>query len=707
MTANRNSSYPIRAVFVRVLAVFICSFLVILFVSPSISLAQSPEQKAAFNEGIKLINRAIQLYKAGKFSEAEPLLERSLAIVEKAFGADHPHVASILTNLALIYRNQRQYAQARPLYERARQIKLTEARLHSELAEEAVRGLATLGLKWLPAYIETMAAIARVPALDASSGSAARDAFIVAEQSRGGAAQIALAKSSARVASGDPATAEVARQVQDLRNRRQALGKQLTEEYGKPTAQRNAQRLEALQKETQRLERELAEAVNRLNKAFPKYAELASPEPIDVVAVQKMLRTDEAIVSFFTLDDRLLVWLARKGQEPIYRDIPIKKAELVKLVGRVRLSLDQSANPDLATGRFVPFDISGAHELFKLLFGPIRNHLAGVKHLIIVPDEVLLPLPFTVLLRQTEGEAYKNLANLYTKKLNPSPSELTDYAKLSWLAKEYAITVLPSATSLRALRQIPRPKSPDVEPLIAFGDPDLRGSGRERGGTMLASRGVRVAVDEIRKLNRLPGTRDELLAMAKALGADPSKALYLGEKATKPVVFGLNNSGHLSRAQVISFATHGLIGGELKGLKEPALVLTPPDQPNEQDNGLLGLEDILSLKLSNTDWVILSACNTAAADGSSEGLSGLVRAFFFAGTPSLLVSHWSVEDRATQAPMTEIFQRYARDKTMARSEALRQGMLALMDKANGDTAYFAHPFAWAPFFLVGEGAGTK
>ncbi len=224
---------------------------------------------------------------------------------------------------------------------------------------------------------------------------------------------------------------------------------------------------------------------------------------------------------------------------------------------------------------------------------------------------------------------------------------------------------------------------------------------------MLASRGVSVPVEEIRKLNRLPGTRDELLAVAKALKANTSKALYLDKDATKPQVLNLNASGRLSKAQVISFATHGLIGGEVKGLKEPALVLTPPQKPSEQDDGLLGLEDILSLKLNNADWVILSACNTAAPGGSGEGLSGLVRAFFFAGAPSLLVSHWSVDDRATQALMTEVFQRYAKDKTMPRAEALRQGMLTLMAKAKGETAYFAHPFAWAPFFLVGEGSMTK
>ena len=219
---------------------------------------------------------------------------------------------------------------------------------------------------------------------------------------------------------------------------------------------------------------------------------------------------------------------------------------------------------------------------------------------------------------------------------------------------------------------------------------------------MLASRGTNVPLQELHKLSRLPGTRQELLALARALGASSDTSLYLGERATKATVAQLNASGRLAKAEVVAFSTHGLIAGEITGLKEPALVLTPPAVPTDEDDGLLGLDDILNLKLDNADWVILSACNTGAADGSGEGLSGLVRAFFFAGARALLVSHWSVDDRATQALMTDIFQRYAKDKTAARSEAVRQGMLSLMNTKNPRAAYHAHPFAWAPFFLVGD-----
>jgi len=131
--------------------------------------------------------------------------------------------------------------------------------------------------------------------------------------------------------------------------------------------------------------------------------------------------------------------------------------------------------------------------------------------------------------------------------------------------------------------------------------------------------------------------------------------------------------------------------------------LTPPATPTSEDHGLLTLDDVLTLRLRSAELVILSACNTAAGDGSGEALSGLVRAFFFAGARSLLVSHWAVEDRATRVLMTGVLRHYAA-AGLKRAEALQHGMLALLDQGHTvGQEYFAHPFAWAPFFLVGEG----
>ena len=120
----------------------------------------------------------------------------------------------------------------------------------------------------------------------------------------------------------------------------------------------------------------------------------------------------------------------------------------------------------------------------------------------------------------------------------------------------------------------------------------------------------------MRRIPSLPETADELKAIARALGADEG-SLFLREHATERRVRTID----LADTRVIAFATHGLVAGDLKGLAEPALVLTPPVEGTAEDDGLLTASEIATLVL-DADWVILSACNTAAADGTpgAEGL---------------------------------------------------------------------------------------
>ncbi len=105
------------------------------------------------------------------------------------------------------------------------------------------------------------------------------------------------------------------------------------------------------------------------------------------------------------------------------------------------------------------------------------------------------------------------------------------------------------------------------------------------------------------------------------------------------------------------------------------------------------------LKL-NADWVILSACNTAGGETkNAEALSGLAKAFFYAGARSLLVSHWYVDSHATVALITKAFDALKRDPKIGRAGALRQAMRSLITE--GENTW--HPSKWAPFVAVGEG----
>ena len=161
---------------------------------------------------------------------------------------------------------------------------------------------------------------------------------------------------------------------------------------------------------------------------------------------------------------------------------------------------------------------------------------------------------------------------------------------------------------------------------------------------------------------------------------------------------------------MIAFATHGLVPGDLNGLTQPAVALSAPQVSGEEgQDGLLTMGEILGLKL-NADWAVLSACNTAAAEGKgAEAVSGLGRAFFYAGARALLVSNWPVFSAATTELTTDLFRRLAANKNLSKAEALRQTRGHLIDEAgfkdqNGRMVFsYAHPIFWAPFSIVGDG----
>jgi CHAT domain-containing protein len=213
---------------------------------------------------------------------------------------------------------------------------------------------------------------------------------------------------------------------------------------------------------------------------------------------------------------------------------------------------------------------------------------------------------------------------------------------------------------------------------------------------------------QLAMLPRLPDTRSELIAMAKALNVDPAKALYFGKAANEQNVETMD----LTRYRIVAFATHGLVPGDLDGLTQPALALTAPQVAGVKGDGLLTMEKILALKL-DADWVVLSACNTAAGAGAgAEAASGLGSAFFYAGTRALLVTNWSVHSASASELTTNIFRGQAADPALSRAEALRQSMMTLLDgpgavDGTGRTVFtYAHPLFWAPYSVIGDGGGT-
>ena len=222
-------------------------------------------------------------------------------------------------------------------------------------------------------------------------------------------------------------------------------------------------------------------------------------------------------------------------------------------------------------------------------------------------------------------------------------------------------------------------------------------------------RGGQADIEEVRRWTPLPETADELCEVGRRLGV-PESEILLGAGATEATLKDLSDRGRLAEYAILHFATHGALTGQVQGSAEPGLILTPPPEGTsdpkalERDDGFLTASEIAALKL-DADWVILSACNTAGSSGeTAEPLSGMARAFFYAGARALLVSHWEVGSDAAVKLTTLAFEEMRANPKIGRAEAFRISMHDLIDKG---TPAEAHPTSWAPFVVVGEGAAAR
>jgi tetratricopeptide (TPR) repeat protein/CHAT domain-containing protein len=690
-----------------------------------------------------LNNLAALYHDQGRYAEAEPLLERALAIKKNAFGPDHPDVDTPLSNLAFLFFEQRNWRQAADYWRRGTSAIVRRAERGTGAGGEILTRRRKSEAHQLSfQFFGLVKAVHRLASEDRSAyATSAREMFEAAQWAQASDAASSLAQMAARSAKGDTALAKLARERQDLVGEWQAKDKQLIAAKSQLPVKRDADAEKGLSDRLEAIDARLKAIDGQFAKDFPEYASLTSPKPTSVAKVQALLQPNEVLVLFLDtfewkpVAEETFIWAITKS------DVRWVKSELgtkalTERVAALRCGLDAAFWDDESAAarcrslvkptperdahgnvryETLPFDTTRANALYEALFGPIADVIRD-KRLLIVPSGALTQLPFQVLV---------------TDKPDPALSGTEALHRAAWLARSHALTVLPSVSSLKALRQLAK-ESHANRTLIGFGNPLLNGpdagyaalaaaarsktscpelpkqriaelTGKRRGVLPLGLRSGLADAGEIRSQVPLPETADELCAVARDLRVS-DKDVWLGKRATEAEIKRLSEAGELAKYRIVHFATHGALAGQVGGNSEPGLILTPPDTVTEGDDGYLSASEITTLKL-DADWVILSACNTAAggAEGA-EALSGLARAFFYAGARALLVSHWAVNSDATVKLITGAVGRMAAHRRIGRAEAMRQSMVALIDKGE---AYEAHPAIWAPFVVVGEGAAAK
>ena len=650
----------------------------------------------------------------GDLTTAEDQYTTALAVYDEAGASEHPNAAMVLGGLAKLLADQGRFSDAEKSLQRAYEIykKSGLAYTQQDLAQVYLRqgkylhalpiilgvtihGTARLNVA-LPvlkfAYPESL--LPAAAAMDFSLN--------VVQRASQSSAAAAVSQLAVRLAAGKSRLSLLVRKDQDLVGEATILDKSLIAAVSRETRQRDVTAEQRIRDRIASIAKERADLQQVFARDFPDYAALSNPLPLTVKDIQGQLSSDEALVAFALAGNKESYVFSITRDHADWHAIRLGDEVLTQKVAEFRKGLDvdelnrairASTKPDL-------FDLSLAHELYTALLGPIETMMKDKKHIMIVPSGALTALPFHLLVTQKPAAA--------------KPDDLAGYRDASWLLKRHAVTVLPSVASLKSLRAHPH-SAQSKKPMIGFADPIFdpvaaaprRAAGRVRPKKSTTRsfsdfwKGAEVDRERIAEsLLRLPETVDELKSVAKALGAS-AKELHFGNQATETRVKKMK----LDDYRIVYFATHGLVAGDIKGVAEPSLALTIPKRPTSLDDGLLTASEVAELKL-NADWVVLSACNTIAGDKpGAEALSGLARAFFYAGTRALLVSHWAADSAAATRLTTATFDKIKANPKVGRSEALRQTML---DMINDDTdPRNAYPAYWAPFVVVGEGGSPS
>jgi CHAT domain-containing protein/TPR repeat protein len=659
-----------------------------------------------------------------RFGEALPLFEQKLRTVRNVFGEGHTKAALAEIKLASVYLGLGRVAKAEDLARRAHGTisNYIDTRLGAGIkAHQVARSLRPVS----HGLLQILASARQRTAGAAQNSRHDDEAFRLIQELQSSRAAVALHGLAERLAQSDAGLRVLLRKRLDLENDLIRFDARLVAEMSKRGAPDSAV-VAAIHGKIDKSTSALRQLRTQVATAHPKFQQLSRPKPVSIAVASQKLNEDEALL-IFEFGARASFVFAVTQQRAEWRQIPLNLFSLNRKVAELRRGLEprqaivrsNSLKAGIALGRPTAdqFDLGLAHELYRDLIHPVSSIIKDKRHLIVVASGALGSLPLQVLV---SSPFQQDLA---------SPAR---YRTAAWLAKDFEISTLPSVSTLVGMRsstvqkEAPRAmlgladpifdRSRDVRLEAGIQVADARsvrvanaGQGMTGGQSTYVTRGVSTFFRNgmadsgaLASLARLPDTADELRTVARLLDVQ-SGDLLLGGAATESELKARNASGALADYRILYFSTHGLVAGDVEGLAEPALALTAPERPDANDNGLLTASEIASFRL-RADWVVLSACNTAAADRpGAEALSGLATSFFQAGAKTLLVSHWPVYSAAAVKLTTRTFSEMHNNPTIGRAAALRKAMLELIDRGK---LHETHPGYWAPFAIVGEGGAS-
>jgi CHAT domain-containing protein/tetratricopeptide (TPR) repeat protein len=373
-----------------------------------------------------------------------------------------------------------------------------------------------------------------------------------------------------------------------------------------------------------------------------------SPSRIQDYCEDVQARLDQSIVlEYFVADEETILWVITEDGIQTASRISVARADLMSMVSSFRESVQVApldpAYPIVSYYR----TLQEAKPLYDLLIAPVEACIAGAKHLIIVPSDILFYVPFAALYQCADG------FDLYSDavvRCAGDPRGAQSVGK--FLIERFDVSYAPSLASL--YWPLHNERGSTYGSILAVGNPT---------GDLAAAQAEATAVAEL----------------------FPDSTLLLREKGTEAKVKEeLASRGY----DVVHLSTHGVFDRDMPLLSKVVLCA------GEGEDGQLYAGEILGLPLSRTKLVILSACQTALPPEVSRDLvagdeiQGLGQALFVAGVPSAALTLWNVDDASTGELTIEFYESLMSGGQKA--EALASAQRSLRDGAHGLT--YSHPY---------------
>jgi CHAT domain-containing protein len=474
----------------------------------------------------------------------------------------------------------------------------------------------------------------------------------------------------------------LARNIERLRIRFAALGKVEQTSSVRQQSSDLATEIEALERSQQLTQIRLSE--------FPQYRAVADSF-LSLDELRATMQPGEAYMRMAIIGGDIFMFYADQSEAETYR-VELDEATLDRKVDTIRESLSVFENGQYVT---YPFDIETARGLYADLFEPVADRLTGKTHLIFEPDGAMLRLPINLLVADDAS------VSRYLARIESSDGDLFDFAGVQWLGRDLDVSTAVSARAFADARQAPQSDASRQYLGLGKNQPILASTkiAGIRGGSQNMDANCQWPLSQWNS----PISDRELIEANSLIGGTSSEVIT-GADFTDTSILSKDD---ISDYRILHFATHGLVTAPNPSCPaKPALLTSFGDDGSD---GLLAFDEIFDLKL-DADIVILSACDTAGkasvaatreagvSSGGGTALDGLVRSFIGAGGRSVLASHWPAPDdfRATERLINGLF---SDGRGRSIGEALRLSQLNLMNDP-----VTSHPFYWAGFALIGDGA---